>query len=38
MKFGFDWPSGLGEKCLKMVDGRRRRTDAGAWIYFKLTL
>ena len=30
IKFSFDWPSGFREEdFLKMVDGRRRRTDAG---------
>ena len=39
MKFGFDWPSGFrGEEIVN--DGRRndgRRTDDGAWVYYKLT-
>ena len=34
MKFGFDWPSGFGERSLKMVD--EHRTDNGPWLYYKL--
>ena len=37
MKFGFDWPSSFrGVEIFEIVnDGRR--TDAGAWVYYKLT-
>ena len=38
-KFGFDWPSGFGEEdvwnCGWTDNGRR--TDSGAWVYYKLT-
>ena len=44
MKFGFDWPSSFrGEdlwNCERRTDGRTtddRQTDAGAWVYYKLT-
>ena len=32
-KFGFDWPSDFGED----VRSYGRTTDAGAWLYYKLT-
>ena len=45
MKFGFDWSSGFrGEEVWKCgrttttTDDRRRTTDAGPWVYYKLTL
>ena len=38
MKFGFDWPSQLfpRRRSLKNVNARQR-TDAGPWVYYKLT-
>ena len=34
IKFGFDWPRGSE----KMFEHCGRRTDAGPWVYYKLTL
>ena len=36
MKFGFDWPSGFKGEDLQNC-GRRTTTDAGTWVYYKLT-
>ena len=35
MKFGFDWPR--GSLKLWTTDDDGRRTDAEAWVYYKLT-
>ena len=41
INFGFDWPSGFGEEdvwnCWRQPDDGQR-TDAGPWVYYKLTL
>ena len=33
IKFDFDWASSFRQHC----ERRRRRTDAGPWVYYKLT-
>ena len=33
MKFGFDWPSGLGGEDLEIVNGGRRRTPEHGYYY-----
>ena len=37
MKFGFDRPSGFGDLWKWWTTDRRRRTDDGPWLYYKLT-
>ena len=45
IRFGFDWQNGLWmRRSLKIVDDGwtdgqtdRQRTDAGSWVYYKLT-
>ena len=41
IKFGFYWPTGFGEedvsKMWTTTDDEGRRTDAGPWVYYKLT-
>ena len=40
IKFGFDWPSGFRGEDFEIVKGQTDgpRTDAEAWVYYKLTL